>query len=310
MTGKHIELFLVDGEPGGITTADISGWTGHVLSGPRTQLKSLLERDEAQSNGVYLLLGEDPASVDNVSCYIGKTESFRQRFHDHDRKRDWWQRAVLISSREDAFNEGHWGYIEARLVEIATRAARCTLRDNIQTPKPRKFSEAQISDAEDFLAQVRTVLPVLGVNVFKTRRSPEVEREDAHEETTSPVFSLVMPKRNVDARARVIGDEFVLLTDSQVVGAWDAVGSSPSTRRAYAALRARFEKLVADGSIEVRGDHGVVTRDIPFTSPSGAGAIAIGRSCNGRTWWRTGDLTYGDWEDGGASAATENGVTA
>ena len=34
MSGKHIELFLVDGEPGGITTANISGWTGHILSGP------------------------------------------------------------------------------------------------------------------------------------------------------------------------------------------------------------------------------------------------------------------------------------
>lgn len=32
--GHHIELFLVDGTPGGITTAEIIGWTGHVLSGP------------------------------------------------------------------------------------------------------------------------------------------------------------------------------------------------------------------------------------------------------------------------------------
>ena len=28
MTGKHIELFLVEGVPGGITTAEIAGWTG------------------------------------------------------------------------------------------------------------------------------------------------------------------------------------------------------------------------------------------------------------------------------------------
>jgi hypothetical protein len=32
VTGKHIELFLVEGVPGGITTAEIAGGTGHVGS--------------------------------------------------------------------------------------------------------------------------------------------------------------------------------------------------------------------------------------------------------------------------------------
>ena len=32
MTGQHIQIFLVDGVAGGITTAEIVSWTGHVLS--------------------------------------------------------------------------------------------------------------------------------------------------------------------------------------------------------------------------------------------------------------------------------------
>ena len=79
MSGKHIELFLVDGEPGGIMTADVSGWTGHVLSGPRTALTRLLTREEAHRNGVYLLLGDDPDAIENLACYIGRTENFLQR---------------------------------------------------------------------------------------------------------------------------------------------------------------------------------------------------------------------------------------
>ena len=47
MSGKHIELFLVDGEPGGIMTANVSGWTGHILVGPRAALTRLLDREEA-----------------------------------------------------------------------------------------------------------------------------------------------------------------------------------------------------------------------------------------------------------------------
>lgn len=61
MTGKHIELFLVEGVPGGLTTAEIAGWTGHVLSGPRSDLADVLRRPEAQRNGAYVLLGNDAA---------------------------------------------------------------------------------------------------------------------------------------------------------------------------------------------------------------------------------------------------------
>lgn len=297
MPGKHIELFLVDGESGGITTADVSGWTGHLLTGPRAALKRLLAREDANTNGVYLLLGDDPSALENTRCYIGRTENFAQRFVDHDRKKNWWDRAVLISSREDSFNEGCWGYLESRLIEIAQATERSTLDDNKQTPQPRKLSEAQRSDAEAFLVQVRSVLPVLGVSVLRSSRSkPEIERPDAVPDE-SPVFVLTHSKKHVEASAQVIGGEFVMLEGSTVVATWNNRGNSDSTRRAYESYRARHTKLIEDGSITIRDGIGVVTRDIPFTSPSTAGAIALGRSCNGRQAWRWGDNTYADWEE-------------
>lgn len=213
MRGKHIELFLVDGEPGGITTANISGWTGHILAGPRTALTHILKRAEAHSNGVYLLLGDDPDAIENVACYIGRTENFLQRFRQHDQVKEWWDRAVLVSSREDSFNEGHWGYLEARLVDIATSAKRCTLKDQIQTPKPRKLSEAQQSDAEEFLDQIQMVLPVLGVNILRSgKASPQNYTSPG--DTDSPIFTLTVSKNNVKARAQVIGGEFIMLEGS------------------------------------------------------------------------------------------------
>ena len=296
MSGKHIELFLVDGEPGGITTANISGWTGHILSGPRTALSRILDRKEAHRNGVYLLLGDDPDAIESVACYIGKTEDFSARFRQHDRQKDWWDRAVLISSRDDSFNEGHWGYLEARLVEIANTTKRCSLPDNTQTPQPRKLSEAQQSDAEVFLEQIRGILPVLGVNILRgTHRTPE--RQAPPPDIDSPIFTLTAPKRGVKARGRVIGDEFIMLEGSRVVGEWTNKGSSQSTRRVYESYRARHTKLVDDGSIAVDGATGTLTRDIPFPSPSTAGSIATGRSCNGRTAWKWTGGTYGDWEN-------------
>lgn len=297
--GMHIELFLVDGEVGGITTADLVSWSGHVLYGPRSKLSELLAREESHRNGVYLLLGDDPEAIESTRCYIGKTEDFSKRFLDHKQKKDWWDRAVLISSADDSFNEGHWGYIESRLVEIAMRAERATLDDNKQTPQRRKLSEAQKSDVEDFIDKLRLILPVLGVNALKTRMKDRVETpvlDVASEE--SPIFHLEIPRRSIHARAQFISGELLMLEGSQVAGRWTGKAKADTTQRAYNGLQSRFDKLVADGSIRVDGGFGLLTRDVPFSSPSAAGAIASGRSCNGRISWITADgLTYGEWEE-------------
>ena len=121
MTGKHIELFLVDGEPGGITTAEIAGWTGHVLTGPRKDIAEILRRPEAQRNGAYFLLGDAEEAVGGIQCYIGRTENFTNRFRDHRSKKDFWDRVVLITAKDDAFNEGHWGYLEAHSSRMLAR---------------------------------------------------------------------------------------------------------------------------------------------------------------------------------------------
>jgi hypothetical protein len=108
-------------------------------------------------------------------------------------------------------------------------------------------------------------------------------------------------KAGVDAQAQVNGEEFTVLKDSLIVGAWIATGKAASTRRAYDSYRAQHHKLVADGSIAVEGRIGRLTRDVAFTSPSTAGAIALGRSCNGRIEWQGDGGTYGEWEERGLS---------
>lgn len=85
-----------------------------------------------------------------------------------------------------------------------------------------------------------------------------------------------------------------------MVAVWAGTGKAESTERAYASYRARHQRLVADGSIVIEGGSGLLTRDIPFSSPSTAAAVALGRSSNGRLEWKSADGgTYGDWENRG-----------
>lgn len=114
---------------------------------------------------------------------------------------------------------------------------------------------------EAFLGQLQIVLPVLSVNVIRTRTT----RTQPAPASDSPTFHLVNAKIGVDAQAQVNGDEFTLLAGSTVVGAWTTVGRAESTRRSYAAYRAQHDKLVADGSIVSSREDAV---DSPATSRS------------------------------------------
>ena len=91
-----------------------------------------------------------------------------------------------------------------------------------------------------------------------------------------------------------------MLAGSTVVPSWHGVGKAASTRKAYTSYRIQHEQLVANGSIMVDGDRGRLTRNVVFPSPSTAGAVALGRSCNGRREWIAPDgTTFGDWESRG-----------
>jgi hypothetical protein len=61
--GKSVRLFLADGTPGGLLTAEIMNWTGHVIAAPRSDMPALLKRPEVGRTGVYLLIGDDPESL-------------------------------------------------------------------------------------------------------------------------------------------------------------------------------------------------------------------------------------------------------
>lgn len=54
--GKAIELFLIDGTPGSMTTVGIADWTGILISARRDQLSQLYGREEANSGRFRRLL--------------------------------------------------------------------------------------------------------------------------------------------------------------------------------------------------------------------------------------------------------------
>lgn len=295
MSGKQIKLFLVDGTPGGLTTAEITNWTGHVLRASRSDLADLLKRDEAQRTGVYMLLRDDEAAVGGTRCYIGEADIVAERLRKHQRDKEF-DRVVVVTSKDANLTKAHGRYLESRLITLATSAGRVSL-ENSTGPTVPALPEADASDMDYFISQLQIVLPVLGVNAIRVPLTKSATPASAA--TESPVFRLRQTKLGVDARAQQIDGEFTMLAGSLVVASWHGVGKADSTMKAYASYRAQHEQLVASGAIAVEGDKGRVTRNIVFASPSTAGAVALGRSCNGRREWISPEGTFGEWESRG-----------
>ena len=50
MTGKTIRIYLVDGTPTGILTAEIINWTGKATVGPRSGLAEMAKHHRGQAD--------------------------------------------------------------------------------------------------------------------------------------------------------------------------------------------------------------------------------------------------------------------
>ncbi|MGW9111993.1 GIY-YIG nuclease family protein [Microbacterium sp. NPDC055683] len=302
--GKQVLLYLVDGMPGGLRTAEIANWTGHVIVAPRPDLARLIRRDESHRTGVYVLLGDDMGSTPpRVIAYIGETDEIAARLRQHQLKKDWWDRVAVITSQAQSLQltKSQVRYLEGRLIARARETGRATL-DNGSEPSFARLSEAETSSMDYFLEQLYVVLPTLGIDIFRgPQRSDSVAASSPPSTATSPIFSLGVRKRGIEARAQLIDGEFVVLAGSTATARVAASEKySPSTARAYANYRSIHDGLIDRGTIILDGPIARFAKDAPFASPSTAGAIVLGRSCNGRTSWLADDgTTYGQWEGRG-----------
>jgi len=287
-------LFLINGDPNGLVMASIHGWTGSLTVASQSTFGQLLARPEVDRTGIYILFGPDPADGLFNRAYIGEADSVKERIDKSAKDRGFWERAVVITSSDDALTKGHVRYLEARLIEIAGQANRVKL-DNSQMPgaERRRLPEADRANMEAFLANIKIILPVVGLDMLKPRPvaalGATVDRAPAASAGTR--FE-VRHKSNVKAIAVEEDGEFVVLEGSE------ALKDTNYAHNGYAALKA---ELVQSGILKPNesGDRYVFTKSYAFQSPSAAGSTILDRNTNGRTRWYVvgSDLNYHEWQE-------------
>lgn len=283
MAGRQIRIFLVDGTPNGIRTAEIINWTGSILVVPRARLPEVAGRREAIRTGVYFLVGPDSAYANRDKVYIGEGDNVFTRLvsHSKDAAKDFWTTAVICVSKDENLTKSHGRYLESRLIDLAHIAGRAAI-ENGTSPDGNPLPEADVSDMEYFLEQVQVVLPVLGLTFLQAVPSAAEQR-------------VVFENNDVGAHARAIESdgEFVVLKGSTA----RKVGSPSWT--SYKELR---EELEQTGKLRPSSnpDYLEFAEDVPFRSPSAAAVVVAGASRNGRVMWRVEgtSLAYAEWQEG------------
>ncbi|MGM0546706.1 MAG: GIY-YIG nuclease family protein [Bacteroidota bacterium] len=274
MFRKTIRLFLIDGEPNGRISAELSNWTGKGYKIPRIKIKECGDRPELENPGIYLLFGKDEDG--NNQVYIGEAEEVLKRLNQQLAKKEFWNEAIAFISKDENLNKAHIKYLENELHYIAEQINRYQVENNVIPTKP-SISEPDQAEMEEFISNIKILTNTLGHKVFEQKR--EVRTSEEQKEKVFYIKSV----RGADASGEPTADGFVIFEESQVAHT-EVDSLTPSFRK-------KRRELEEEGIIEVKKDGYFITEDYVASSPSTAAVIVLGRNANGLSEWKLEDGT-------------------
>jgi hypothetical protein len=242
----------------------------------------------------------DPERSGGTRVYIGSANSVSQRIKQSAEKRAFWETAIAVTTSDDALSKGHVEYLEARLIELATHAGRVAL-DNGTQPQTgrRRLPEADRANMEQFLSNLKIILPVIGLDMLKPqpRAISQTAGAGVDQHPAWTVMFEIRHKSGVQAKAVEEDGEFIVLEGSE------ALHNTGYIQQSYGSLK---QKLVDDGVLVSKGTEKLsFTSSYSFSSPSAAAAVVLDRNSNGRTEWKVHDSkkTYHDWQESNVVSA-------
>jgi Domain of unknown function (DUF4357) len=265
--GKTIKIFLIDGDPNGRMSCELSNWSGKAYKIPRIKVKECIDRDDLGSTGVYLLFGKDEEGKDQV--YIGEAETILKRLNQQLTQKDFWHETIVFISKDENLNKAHIKYLENRLHDIATSSNRYKIENSI-IPTQSSISESDRAEMEEFIDNIKLLVNTLGHKVFEEKREYKSKQKQQ-------IFYL-KAARGADAQGEPTSDGFVVFKGSKAAGSTVA-----SITPSFLNLR---NKLIKEAVLVNKGDYFEFPDDYIFSSPSTAACMVLGRNANGLTEWK------------------------
>lgn len=265
---QTIQIFLPDGNPTSIKIADLTNRMIVAVLIPRNKLIDCGIRPEVRKYGIYFLFGINEDKAKPIS-YIGETEDCFDRIKTHNKSKDFWNYAVVISSKSNTFTKSHVKYLEYLCIKTANEIGRYDT-DNQATPSKPYITESMEADLLDNFETIKILLSTLGYPIFEEIRKSIKQKE-----------ILYCKGKDAKAEGEMIDDGFAVLKGSKA--------TKEETKTAGTWVTGMRKKLVDDKIVIEEQGILIFTQDFIFGSPSAAAAAVLGRRANGWTEWKNKD---------------------
>lgn len=263
---QTIQIFLPDGNPTSIKIADLTNRMIVAVLIPRNKLTESGIRQEVRKYGIYFLFGINEDKAKPIS-YIGETEDCFERLKTHNKTKDFWNYAVVITSKSNTFTKSHVKYLEHVCINAANEIGRYET-DNQTAPAKPYVTESMEADLMDNFETIKILLSTFGFPIF----------EEIRKSTTSKKEILYCKGKDAAAEGEMIDDGFVVLKGSKA--------NKSETKTAGSWVTGMRQKLITDKIIIELNGVFVFAEDFVFGSPSAAAAAVLGRKANGWTEWK------------------------
>lgn len=296
MRGRTIKLYIMADKYKNLKSIELSNWSGKAYIGKRKHVGIIQEFDDLATPGVYFLVSESEDSYQK-KIYIGEADEINKRLSDHQKKKDWWEDFVVFISKDSNLTKAHVRYLEKKLHDIATQNKTTINLENGNTPPSSKLPISDCDDMDEFTENIIFILKNLGTIDF-TKINEEV-KEKKHQldlVENDVVFELSVSggkgTKSRIAKLSLDEDNYILLEGSYIR---KEILSSFASHN-YVKIRKQLE---SENYFNKSDDDAflILNQNVPFTSPSAAGAVARNSSVNGRKEWKLKNgMTLDDYE--------------
>ena len=261
-TSKKLETIYYNGQPDGIRSIrrHLSTITIYVI--PRPLLSEAKKISAITRPGIYYLINENDENK-IAQIYIGQTRNGIARLDDHNRSKDFWNKAIMFLADNKTFSLDMISGLEEYAILKAHESKRYKVENSV-SPK-YEIDEYDLPSIEEVYDEIQFIMATLGYKMDDAKQYND-NREIFH--TT---------RNGILAYGVYMGDKFQVLEGSQINLAKSATLEKYNKQRA---------ELQASGDIVMQNGSNILKITLEFNTPSGASDFILGGSTNGWVEWK------------------------
>lgn len=262
---KKLEIIYHNGQPDGIRSIrrNLSTMTVYVI--PRPLLTEAKNISGINRPGIYYLINE---SDDNTiaQIYIGQTRNGIARLDDHNRSKDFWNKAIMFLADNKTFTLDMISGLEKFAIVKAQESKRYKI-ENTAVPK-YEIDEYDMASVEEIYDEIQFIMGTQGYKMDDAKAS--LNQADILHTT----------RNGIEAFGIYDGEKFEVLEGSQI-----NIGKEVKLER----YNKQRDELIKNGSISQIDGKYILNVILDFNTPSGASDFVLGGSTNGWTEWKNKD---------------------